>query len=116
MQFKVIQDKVLIQVAQKPETSGLIYIPEIHRPAPVIGTVIAVGDDVKYLHQSDTIQFPLGVGVYISISGISYIIVSEPKIIDRCVIIESCTTHTNQADSESAEQAEYTLISNRQFN
>lgn len=90
MQFKPINDYILIKIEEKEEkTASGIFLPDtIQKDKPQVGIVIAVGDGrivndsyVKpRVHVGDEVMFAKYAGTELKIRGENYLVLNERDI------------------------------------
>lgn len=82
MKFKPLGDRILVAVAEQPETvKGGIVIPENAREKPSQGEAIAVGPAVAHVKRGDQVLLPKYGGSEIRLDGKAYQLVREEDVL-----------------------------------
>lgn len=82
MSFKPMADRILIQRDDPVEVSdGGLYLPPESQETPYQGTVIAVGNKVEEVKESDRILFGKYAGSEIEVGGEQFIILEEESVL-----------------------------------
>lgn len=86
MKLKVIDDKLLVEVATEEDqkTAGGIYIPDTAKEKPQRGTVVAVGTDEELrglIKEGDRIVFGKYTGDELELDGKKYLVVQRSDVL-----------------------------------
>jgi len=86
MKLKVIDDKVLVELAtaEEQKSPGGIIIPDTAKEKPQQGTVVAVGTDEelqKLIKEGDKIVFGKYTGDELELDGKKYLVVQRSDIL-----------------------------------
>lgn len=94
MAVRILGDRVMIDVAEAPETEGGIVIPETAQEKPTRGTVVAVGEGHRTdsgelikpdVEEGDTVVFSEYGGHDVTIDGKEYKILESSGIYGKIV-------------------------------
>ncbi len=80
-----IENKVVIKQDAAAETVGGFVIPKSAQNPPKQGTVVAVGEDVRFLKVDDKVLFEQYVGAPVKIDGEEYVVMLEKNVFCKIV-------------------------------
>lgn len=82
MSVKPLGERVLIKTIELEEkTSGGLYIPDSSKEVPVMGEVVAIGNDVKELPVNAKVIYGKFAGVEIENDGEKYLVMKEEDVL-----------------------------------
>lgn len=82
MNFKPLGERVLVERAEdETKTASGIIIPDNAKEKPLIGAVVAIGDEVKGIKAKDKVVFGKYSGNEIKLDGKEYLILKVEDIL-----------------------------------
>lgn len=82
--MKPIGTKIAVVMNSRKEEEGGIVLPEKSRKTENIGTVTAIGEEVKDIKVGDKVYIESHLGTHFISKGVDHILIEESKI--PCVI------------------------------